>query len=208
MEVYFPSLYVSQEDMEVFDKSEKVTKGKYTLGLGQTAMSFVNDREDINSITLTCVNNLMVKNNITKDKVGRLEVGTETLLDKSKSLKTNLMMLFEGNNDIEGVSSINACYGGTNALFNSFNWIESQAWDGRLALVVMSDIAVYKKGPARPTGGAGAICFLVGPNAPITVDPVRSTFMDHQYDFYKPDPRKFLSPNLNLFCLQIASTLQ
>jgi hydroxymethylglutaryl-CoA synthase len=155
-------------------------------------MSFVNDREDINSITLTCVNNLMLKNNITKHMVGRLEVGTETILDKSKSLKTNLMMLFEGNYDIEGVSSINACYGGTNALFNSFNWTESQAWDGRLALVVMSDIAVYKKGPARPTGGAGAICFLVGPNAPITVDPVRSTFMDHQYDFYKPDPRKFL----------------
>jgi hydroxymethylglutaryl-CoA synthase len=43
----------------------------------------------------------------------------------------------------------------------------------------MSDIAVYKKGPARPTGGAGCISFLVGPNAPIRVEPVRSTFMDH-----------------------------
>jgi hydroxymethylglutaryl-CoA synthase len=57
--------------------------------------------------------------------IGRVEVGTETILDKSKSVKTVLMTLFEGNNDIEGVSSINACYGGTNALFNSFNWIES-----------------------------------------------------------------------------------
>jgi len=54
---------------------------------------------------------------------------------------------------------------------------------------VMSDIAVYKKGPARPTGGAGCISLLIGPNAPITVEPVRSTFVDHQYDFYKPDPR-------------------
>ena len=43
----------------------------------------------------------------------------------------------------------------------------------------MSDIAVYKKGPARPTGGAGCIALLVGPNAPITVEPVRSTFVDH-----------------------------
>jgi hydroxymethylglutaryl-CoA synthase len=57
-------------------------------------MSFVNDREDINSIALTCVNNLMIKNNIDKSMVGRLEVGTETLIDKSKSLKTNLMTLF------------------------------------------------------------------------------------------------------------------
>lgn len=94
MEVYFPSLYVSQEDLEVFDKSATVTKGKYTEGLGQLAMSFVNDREDINSITLTCVNNIMIKNNITKAMVGRLEVGTETIIDKSKSLKTNLMQLF------------------------------------------------------------------------------------------------------------------
>lgn len=51
----------------------------------------------------------------------------------------------------------------------------------------MSDIAVYKKGPARPTGGAGCICLLVGPNAPIRIEPVRSTFVDHQYDFYKPE---------------------
>ena len=156
-------------------------------------MSFVNDREDINSITLTCVNNLLIKNNISRSMIGRVEVGTETILDKSKSVKTVLMTLFEGNNDIEGVSSINACYGGTNALFNSFNWIELQAWDGRLAIVAMTDIAVYKKGPARPTGGAGCICLLVGPDAPITIEPVRSTYMDNQYDFYKPDPSKLIT---------------
>ena len=57
--------------------------------------------------------------------IGRLEVGTETLIDKSKSLKTNLMALFQDCHDIEGVTSINAGYGGTNALFNSFNWVES-----------------------------------------------------------------------------------
>lgn len=57
-------------------------------------MSFVNDREDINSISLTCVSNLMRKNKIAKEMIGRLEVGTETIIDKSKSLKTILMMLF------------------------------------------------------------------------------------------------------------------
>ena len=51
-------------------------------------------------------------------QVGRLEVGTETLLDKAKSLKTLLMSLFResGNYDVEGITSINACYGSTNAL--------------------------------------------------------------------------------------------
>lgn len=43
-----------------------------------------------------------------------------------------MMRLFNthGNNNIEGVDSTNACYGGTAALFNSIAWIESSAWDG------------------------------------------------------------------------------
>lgn len=88
-------------------------------------MAAVNDREDVNSISLTCVRNLLKKHNIDPRQVGRLEVGTETLLDKSKSVKTTLMELFKGcgNYDIEGVTTFNACYGGTNALFNTINWV-------------------------------------------------------------------------------------
>ena len=178
---------MAQDDLEVFDKAGK---GKYTIGLGQTTMACVNDREDINSICLTCVNNFMKKNNVSPSQIGRLEVGTETLLDKSKSVKTVLMSLFKesGNHDVEGVTSINACYGSTNALFNSINWVQSQSWDGRYALVVSSDIAVYPKGGARPTGGVGAIAMLIGPNAPVVFDNARSTFVDNVYDFYKPNP--------------------
>jgi hydroxymethylglutaryl-CoA synthase len=96
-------------------------------------MACVNDREDIASISLTCVKNLLEKNNIDPKSIGRLEVGTETLIDKSKSVKTVLMSLFaqSGNHDIEGVTSINACYGSTNALFNTINWIQSQSYDGK-----------------------------------------------------------------------------
>lgn len=134
---------------------------------------------------------MIEKYNIDPKSIGRLEIGSETLIDKAKSVKTNLMQLFKEheNHDIEGVTNINACYGGTAALFNSLAWLESSAWDGRLGIVVMTDIAVYKKGPARPTGGVGSIALLVGPNAPITIEPLRATFMDHSYDFYKPDPR-------------------
>lgn len=30
---------------------------------------------------------------------------------------------------------------------------------------------------------------IIGPNAPIVVEPIRSSFFNHAYDFYKPDPR-------------------
>lgn len=34
----------------------------------------------------------------------------------------------------------------------------------------MGDIAVYGKGSARPTGGAGACALLIGPNAPVVFE--------------------------------------
>ncbi len=100
------------------------------------------------------------------------------------------MQLFEesGNYNVEGVDTVNACYGGTNALLNSINWVESSGWDGRDAVVVAGDIALYKKGNARPTGGAGCVAMLIGPDAPIVMEPgQRGSYIRHAYDFYKPD---------------------
>ena len=48
------------------------------------------------------VDRLLKAYKINPEKVGRLEVGTETLTDKSKSTKTVLMSLFKGSHDIEG----------------------------------------------------------------------------------------------------------
>lgn len=187
IELVFPSQYVDQTELEEFDG---VGAGKYVIGLGQSRMGFCNDREDINSLCLTAVHKLIERNNIKYADIGHLEVGTETIIDKSKSVKSVLMQLFEphGVTDIEGIDTTNACYGGTAALFNAVSWIESSSWDGRYAIVVAGDIAVYAKGSARPTGGAGAIAMLVGPNAPLVLDcGLRATYMKHAYDFYKPD---------------------
>ena len=170
MEVYFPSQYVEQAELEEFDG---VSTGKYTIGLGQTKMGFCDDLEDINSLCLTVVDRLVQKTpGLSYNSIGRLEVGTETLVDKSKSVKSVLMNLFEesGNSDVEGVDSTNACYGGTAALFNCISWVESSYWDGRYAIAVAGDIAVYAKGNARPTGGAGAVAMLIGPNASLVFE--------------------------------------
>lgn len=187
IEIYFPSQCVDQAELEKFDG---VSTGKYTIGLGQTKMSFCDDREDIYSFALTTLSSLLRKYSIDPKSIGRLEVGTETMLDKSKSVKSVLMQLFEesGNTNVEGIDTVNACYGGTNAVFNSINWIESSAWDGRDAIVVTGDIALYAKGNARPTGGAGCVAMLIGPDAPLVFEPgLRGSYITHAYDFYKPD---------------------
>ena len=111
-------------------------------------------------------------------------------MDKSKSTKTVLMSLFadSGNSDIEGATVINACYGGTAALLNALAWVDSSSWDGRYAIVVAADIAVYADGPARPTGGCGSVAMLVGRNAPLQIDlGTRTAHATHVWDFFKPN---------------------
>jgi hydroxymethylglutaryl-CoA synthase len=185
VEVYFPRAYVAQAALE---EHVGVPQGKYTIGLGQQGLAVTGDAEDVNSLCLTVVHSLLEKYNIDPALVGRLEVGTETLVDKSKSTKTLLMDLFPNNTDIEGATIINACYGGTAALLNAFLWVESDGWDGRYAIVVAADIAAYARGPARPTSGAGAVAILVGRDAPLSFDPrTRATHAANVWDFYKPD---------------------
>lgn len=41
LESYFPSTYITQADLE---KHNGIPQGKYTIGLGQTAMSITGDR--------------------------------------------------------------------------------------------------------------------------------------------------------------------
>lgn len=93
--------------------------------------------------------------------------------DVEGSFSCLLKFLYHLLKKILGIDCINACYGATNALFNSVQWIESSYWDGRYALVVATDCAIYGSGPARATGGGGAIAMLLGANAGIVLHPPR-----------------------------------
>ncbi|XP_049567615.1 LOW QUALITY PROTEIN: hydroxymethylglutaryl-CoA synthase, mitochondrial [Orcinus orca] len=183
LEVYFPAHYVDQTDMEKFNN---VGAGKYTVGMGQTQMGFCSVQEGINSLCLTVVQQLMEHTQLPWESVGRREVGTETIIDKPKAVKTVLKELFQdsGNTDIEGIDTTSAA-----------NWVESSSWDGtccqrhiHYALVVCGDIAVYSSGNIHPTGRAGAVAMLVGPKGPLALERgLRATHMENVYDFCKAD---------------------
>ena len=171
-------------------------------------MAFCCDREDAISLGLGALSRLLEGYRIDLCNIGRcvsapagvhtylaspnkqlrrLEVGTESAADHSKSVKSYLMQLFDaaGNHNVlasldlncgcptsstppdstsagQGTDCKHACYGATAALMNAVAWIESSAWDCRLAVVVATDVAVYAPGPARATGGAGAVALLIG----------------------------------------------
>jgi hydroxymethylglutaryl-CoA synthase len=76
-------------------------------------MAFVGDREDAVSMSLTGVNiffiiiivakYLLEQYKIPITKIGRIDVGTESQVDKAKSIKSYIMDLFQKENtDIDG----------------------------------------------------------------------------------------------------------
>ena len=56
-------------------------------------MAFTDDREDTHSLALTCLRALLRKYSISPLSIGRLDVGTETLVDGAKAVKSVLMDL-------------------------------------------------------------------------------------------------------------------
>ena len=58
IQIYFPRYYISQKELELY---YNVPPNKYTIGLGQTSMSFIDDNEDINSLCLTIFNKINIK---------------------------------------------------------------------------------------------------------------------------------------------------
>ncbi|CAJ0582425.1 unnamed protein product, partial [Mesorhabditis spiculigera] len=185
IELYAPKLAISQEALE---QADNIPTGKNTIGLGQQEMSFCDDQEDTVSISLTVTKKLFESYGVLPSDIGYVSVGTETLIDVSKSVTTELMMLFGENANVEGVDMKCACFGGTQALFCGVDWVRANwARKKKYALIVMADIAIYEEGAARYTGGAGAVAVLVGPDAPIVFDDcLRGTFQRSAWDFYKP----------------------
>ena len=184
LDYHAPSLCVRATDVERFHGSP----GRYTVGRGQELVTFASDDEDAVSMALSALCRLLARSELAFEDVGRLECGTESGVDRGKSTKSFLMSLFEatGDLDVQGADTVNACYGGTNALLSTRNWIHGPGWTGRYGAVVCSDPAVHPD-PAQLAGvGASAVSLLAGPRASLAMETRCTTFVKHAWDFYRP----------------------
>ncbi|ORX59979.1 hypothetical protein BCR36DRAFT_316229 [Piromyces finnis] len=180
---YIPSSTVNMTKLEAHDNCQ----GKYTISLGQKYMSLTAPNEDVVSMALNAVKRLMKKMNLKPSDIGRIQIGTETPVDLSKSVKTFIVEQFfeQGITDIEGVDNVNACFGSTAALFDTVAWMQSDFWNGRYAIVVGTDISQGEDIYHFLTGSS-AVALLIGPNANLVVEPERGIFSNSTFDFYKP----------------------
>ena len=168
MEAHSPRNACSMVDLERLHG----VVGKYTRGMLQAQQGSAGSDEDPVSMALTVVSQLLRRLDVGSGRVGRLQVSSESLVDRSKSIKSNLMALVEahGGGDVEGVDSYHACYGGTSVLLCCLDWLQGAAWDGRYAVMVASDVS---DAPAqfRFMSGAAAVAVVLGPEAPVRVEP-------------------------------------
>ncbi len=138
---------------------------------------------------------LMQKNHLHPEDIGRMYVATETGLDESKAMNSFVIGMLEqvyGESSFEhacGIECKFACVSGSYALYDNTNWIRADENNGKVAIVIVSDIAKYDIGSAGEyTQGAGAVAMLIKENPRLLAfdQKVTSTIIKNEYDFYRP----------------------
>jgi len=194
LSVYVPQLYFPIEDLAT---ARDLSYPKLSKGLGLLQMAVADAREDAATMAANAVLDLMHKNDLDPNDIGRLYLGTESALDGAKPTATYVLdMLQDHFTDSHGgncflncdvVDLTFACIGAVDALQNSLEW--AAAKDGRIGIVVASDEAKYEmNSPGEYTQGAGAVAMVVKQNPRLlAIDPDFGVATRPAHDFFKPN---------------------
>lgn len=192
--LYVPQLYFPIEELAA---ARDLNYAKLNKGLGLEQMAVADAREDAATMAANAVLDLMHKNDLDPNDLGRLYLGTESALDGAKPTATYVLdMLQDHFADSHGgncflhcdvVDLTFACIGGVDALQNSLEW--ASAKEGRIGIVVASDEAKYEmNSPGEYTQGAGAVAMLVKQNPRLlAIDPDFGVATRPAHDFFKPN---------------------
>ena len=190
--IYIPQLYLDASD---FAKARGLDPEKLERGLGIKQMAIVDTNQDPACLAANACLNVMQKTKLSPDEIGRLYVATESSLDESKAMNSDVIGMLEqvyGEGTFGhcgGIECKFACVSGSYALYDNTNWIRAGEAEDKYALVVVSDIAKYDLGSSgEVTQGAGAIAMLLNDNPRLlSFDPkVTATSIKNEYDFYRP----------------------
>ncbi len=190
--IYIPRLYIDASDFAVNRGLDPV---KLQKGLGVSQMAIVDANQDPACLAANACLQIMQKNKLSPEDIGRLYISTESAFDESKAMNSYVVGMLEqvyGQGAFEhcgGVETKFACVSGSYALYDNTNWIRAGEAEGKYALVVVSDIAKYDMGSSgEMTQGAGAVVMLLNDNPRLLAfDPkVTSTSIKDEYDFYRP----------------------
>jgi hydroxymethylglutaryl-CoA synthase len=194
--VYYPKLFVSTTGE--FASSRGLVPAKLIKGIGIERMAIPDRHEDASTMAASSILELMRRNDLQPEQVGKIYIGTESAVDEAKALGTYVIGMLEkvfGQGSFHECSTVefkSACIGATLALESVLDWLKSTEAEGitenKVGIVVASDIAKYElRSPGEYTQGAGSISLLVKENPRmIALDPYRGVFTRDENDFFRP----------------------
>ncbi|MGD1847980.1 MAG: hydroxymethylglutaryl-CoA synthase family protein [Salibacteraceae bacterium] len=193
MALYVPKLYLNIEKLAI---ERDLEYGKLNKGLGLQQMRIPDLHEDAATMAANAIYELMERNQLKPQEIGRIYLGTESALDGAKPTATYVLeMLRRKYKQKHGVHCLRncdvvdltfACIGAVDALHNTLDWV--RGGKNRKAIVVASDFAKYElNSGGEYTQGAGAIAMLVKQNPRlIAIDDVVGVATQGVHDFFKP----------------------
>ncbi|MFT5833002.1 MAG: hydroxymethylglutaryl-CoA synthase [Cognaticolwellia sp.] len=193
MALYVPKIYFDIKDLA---EARAIEYAKLNKGLGLSKMAIIDTHEDTATMAANAIVELIDKNDLNPNDIGRLYMGTESALDGAKPTATYALEMLRqkyapkyGEDcflHCDVIDMTFACIGAVDALQNTLDWASGN--ENRIGIVVSSDNAKYElDSTGEYTQGAGAVAMLVKQNPRlIALSDNWGVATRGVHDFYKP----------------------
>lgn len=182
--VALPSLRLP---LEVLAEQLNVDPNKYRIGLGCVAQSLCGSNDSPVQLGIRAAESAIAQWGGDRSRIGMLAVGTETALDMSRPLGAWMASALELPETVRSYEVKHACYAGTLAMRQAYEWQSSGASRGKAALVICTDEALYAPGhPGEPTQGAAAVAMILDSDGFAEIALHSYAFQRPAFDFWRP----------------------
>ena len=179
---YTPNKYVDMVDLA---KARNEDPNKFLIGIGQNKMSVADQTQDAVSMGINAT--LRYLDQIAREKVGLLIVGTESSVDQSKSASLFIKSALALPANVRTFEVKEACFGMTAGIMIARDYVRLHPHHS--AIVIGSDIARYGVNTGgEVTQGAGSISMLIKSDPQIlTINKGHSSYSEDINDFWRPN---------------------
>jgi len=171
-------------DLTVLAKARNIDPQKFSVGLGQTAMSVPPPGEDVVTLASNAARRVMC--DIDPESIALVIFATESGIDQSKAAGIYVHHLLGLSSRCRVIEMKQACYAGTLALQMTMPFLRENP--NKKVLVVASDIARYGLNTSGESSqGSGAIAMVLSSNPRIlAIEPEYGVATEHVMDFWRP----------------------
>lgn len=174
-------------DLDLLAQHLGIDPAKFSVGIGQEAMSLPAEDEDVVTMGATAAARILADNDV--EGLRTLIFATESGIDQSKAAGVHVAALLGLPAQIRVLETKQACYSGAGALQLALGVVARHPEEK--VLVIASDVARYDlDSPGEPTQGAAAVTFLVQADpALLEVEPASGVHTADVPDFWRPNHR-------------------